>query len=87
MQINLLRQMRITGVITQGAKRMGKPEYVKSYKVAFSEDGETWRMYIDKGSDQDQVSSVLTAFEKGAFVPPESCCLRIVCTGTFGHES
>lgn len=51
-------------MITQGAKRMGKPEYVKSYKVAFSEDGETWRMYIDKGTDEDQVSSVVKPFKR-----------------------
>ncbi|XP_031433856.1 EGF-like repeat and discoidin I-like domain-containing protein 3 isoform X4 [Clupea harengus] len=52
-QINLLRRMRITGLITQGAKRMGKPEYVKAYKVAFSEDGEIWSMFIDRGTDGD----------------------------------
>ncbi|XP_048114611.1 EGF-like repeat and discoidin I-like domain-containing protein 3 isoform X1 [Alosa alosa] len=52
-QVNLLRRMRITGVITQGAKRMGKPEYVKSYRVAFSQDGERWSMYIDRGTRQD----------------------------------
>lgn len=49
--------MRITGLITQGAKRMGKPEYVKAYKVAFSEDGEIWSMFIDRGTDGDMVSS------------------------------
>lgn len=31
--------MRVTGVITQGAKRIGSPEYIKSYKIAYSNDG------------------------------------------------
>uniref|UniRef100_A0A672L578 EGF-like repeat and discoidin I-like domain-containing protein 3 n=1 Tax=Sinocyclocheilus grahami TaxID=75366 RepID=A0A672L578_SINGR len=45
--------MRVTGVITQGAKRIGSPEYVKSYKVAYSDDGKTWRTYKVKGTDED----------------------------------
>lgn len=54
-QINLLRRMRVTGLITQGAKRIGSPEYVKSYKVAYSDDGKTWRTYKVKGKDEDMV--------------------------------
>lgn len=52
-QINLQRRMRVTGVITQGAKRIGSPEYVKSYKVAYSDDGKTWRTYKVKGTEED----------------------------------
>lgn len=47
--------MRVTGLITQGAKRIGSPEYVKSYKVAYSDDGKTWRTYKVKGKDADMV--------------------------------
>lgn len=54
-QINLQRRMRVTGLITQGAKRIGSPEYVKSYKVAYSDDGKTWRTYKVKGRDEDMV--------------------------------
>lgn len=50
--------MRVTGLITQGAKRIGSPEYVKSYKVAYSDDGKTWRTYKVKGKDEDMVSLV-----------------------------
>lgn len=57
-QINLLRRMRVTGLITQGAKRIGSPEYVKSYKVAYSNDGKTWRTYKVKGKDEDMVRHV-----------------------------
>ena len=52
--------MRVTGLITQGAKRIGSPEYVKSYKVASSDDGKTWRTYKVKGTDGDMVSCVRT---------------------------
>lgn len=55
LQINLLRRMRVTGLITQGAKRIGSPEYVKSYKVAYSDDGKTWRTYKVKGKEEDMV--------------------------------
>lgn len=55
LQINLQRRMRVTGLITQGAKRIGSPEYIKSYKVAYSDDGKTWRTYKVKGKDGDMV--------------------------------
>uniref|UniRef100_A0A8C0MLE0 EGF like repeats and discoidin domains 3 n=1 Tax=Canis lupus familiaris TaxID=9615 RepID=A0A8C0MLE0_CANLF len=54
-QINLQRKMRVTGVITQGAKRIGSPEYIKSYKIAYSNDGKTWVMYKVKGTNEDMV--------------------------------
>ncbi|XP_030623995.1 EGF-like repeat and discoidin I-like domain-containing protein 3 [Chanos chanos] len=54
-QVNLQRRMRITGLITQGAKRMGSPEYVKKYKVAFSDDGQTWSMVKVSGTDEDMI--------------------------------
>uniref|UniRef100_H3AVX0 EGF like repeats and discoidin domains 3 n=1 Tax=Latimeria chalumnae TaxID=7897 RepID=H3AVX0_LATCH len=54
-QINLQRKMRVTGIISQGAKRIGSPEYVKSYKVAYSDDGKSWTMYKVKDSDDDMV--------------------------------
>ncbi|EPY85500.1 hypothetical protein CB1_000373005 [Camelus ferus] len=47
--------MRVTGVITQGAKRIGSPEYIKSYKIAYSNDGKTWAMYKVKGTNEDVV--------------------------------
>lgn len=47
--------MRVTGLITQGAKRIGSPEYVKSYKVAYSDDGKTWSMFKVKDTDEDMV--------------------------------
>ncbi|XP_073771366.1 EGF-like repeat and discoidin I-like domain-containing protein 3 isoform X8 [Danio rerio] len=54
-QINLLRRMRVTALITQGAKRIGSPEYVKSFKVAYSEDGKAWSLFKVKGTDEDMI--------------------------------
>uniref|UniRef100_A0A8C4WA10 EGF like repeats and discoidin domains 3 n=1 Tax=Gopherus evgoodei TaxID=1825980 RepID=A0A8C4WA10_9SAUR len=54
-QINLQRKMRVTGVITQGAKRIGSPEYIKSYKIAYSNDGKSWLTYKVKGTNEDMV--------------------------------
>ncbi|KFO27777.1 EGF-like repeat and discoidin I-like domain-containing protein 3 [Fukomys damarensis] len=54
-EINLQRKMRVTGLITQGAKRIGSPEYIKSYKIAHSNDGKTWTVYKMKGTKEDRV--------------------------------
>ncbi|XP_066505740.1 milk fat globule EGF and factor V/VIII domain containing b isoform X1 [Hoplias malabaricus] len=44
-EINMQRKMRFTGIITQGASRMGTAEYIKSFKVASSLDGRTYTIY------------------------------------------
>lgn len=54
-QINLQRKMRVTGVITQGAKRIGSPEYIKSYKIAYSNDGKPGQCTELKGTNEDMV--------------------------------
>ncbi|XP_075448773.1 EGF-like repeat and discoidin I-like domain-containing protein 3 isoform X6 [Ascaphus truei] len=54
-QINLQRKMRVTGVITQGAKRIGSPEYIKSYKIAYSDDGKSWATYKVKRTSDDMI--------------------------------
>ncbi|CAD7676127.1 unnamed protein product [Nyctereutes procyonoides] len=38
-QVNLMRKMRVTGVMTQGASRAGSAEYLKTFKVAYSVNG------------------------------------------------
>eukprot|EP00079_Xenopus_tropicalis_P022359 XP_012814229.1 PREDICTED: lactadherin isoform X2 [Xenopus tropicalis] len=51
-QVNLLREMRVSGVITQGASRMGTAEYVKEFKVAYSVDGHEFTFYKSEGKDK-----------------------------------
>ncbi|NWI69409.1 MFGM protein, partial [Todus mexicanus] len=52
---NLLRKMRLSGIITQGARRVGQQEYVRAYKVAYSLDGREFTFFKDEKQDADKV--------------------------------
>ena len=54
-QINLQRKMRFTGIVTQGASRIGTAEFIKAFKVASSLDGKTFTMYRTDGQRKDNV--------------------------------
>ncbi|XP_028292947.1 EGF-like repeat and discoidin I-like domain-containing protein 3 isoform X2 [Gouania willdenowi] len=54
-QINMQKKMRLTGIITQGASRMGTAEYIKAFKVASSFDGNTYAVYKLDGQRNDKV--------------------------------
>ncbi|TNM90853.1 EGF-like repeat and discoidin I-like domain-containing protein 3 isoform X2 [Takifugu flavidus] len=54
-EINLQKKMRLTGIITQGASRMGTAEYIKAYKVASSLDGNTYATLKVQGQWRDKV--------------------------------
>ena len=47
--------MRLSGIITQGARRVGQPEYVRAYKVAYSLDGREFTFCKDEKQDTDKV--------------------------------
>lgn len=47
--------MRLTGIITQGASRMGTAEYIKAYKVSSSLDGNTYAALKVQGQWRDKV--------------------------------
>lgn len=47
--------MRLSGIITQGARRVGQPEYVRAYKVAYSLDGRQFTFCKDEKQDVDKV--------------------------------
>lgn len=49
------KKMRLTGIITQGASRMGSAEYIKAFKVASSFDGSTYTTYKAEGQRRDMV--------------------------------
>ncbi|WAR09825.1 MFGM-like protein [Mya arenaria] len=49
-QVNFLKPMLLTGIITQGRENSGS--YVTSYKVLFSNDGFIWSPYQDFGQDK-----------------------------------
>nr|AAA39534.1 milk fat globule membrane protein E8 [Mus musculus domesticus] len=53
-QVNLLRKMRVSGVMTQGASRAGRAEYLKTFKVAYSLDGRKFEFIQDEsGGDKE----------------------------------
>lgn len=55
LQVNLLRKMRVSGVMTQGASRAGRAEYLKTFKVAYSLDGRKFEFIQDASGSGDKV--------------------------------
>lgn len=49
------RKMRLTGIVTQGASRIGSAEFIKAFKVASSLDGRTYTVYRTEGETRDHV--------------------------------
>ncbi|RMC01234.1 hypothetical protein DUI87_22183 [Hirundo rustica rustica] len=54
-RVDLLIPTKITGIITQGAKDFGHVQFVGSYKLAYSNDGEHWKIYQDEKQKKDKV--------------------------------
>uniref|UniRef100_A0A8C8Z1U8 Milk fat globule EGF and factor V/VIII domain containing n=1 Tax=Prolemur simus TaxID=1328070 RepID=A0A8C8Z1U8_PROSS len=54
-QVNLLRKTWVSGVVTQGASRVGTHEYVKAFKVAYSLDGHKFMFIQDTEKSADKV--------------------------------
>lgn len=56
LQVELPRIKKITGIITQGAKSLGKEMYVMSYSIMYSGNGIHWIHYTDDDSVPFKVS-------------------------------
>ncbi|KFO27776.1 EGF-like repeat and discoidin I-like domain-containing protein 3 [Fukomys damarensis] len=54
-EVDLLVPTKVTGIITQGAKDFGHVQFVGSYKLAYSDDGERWTVYQDEKQRKDKV--------------------------------
>ncbi|XP_049639220.1 lactadherin [Suncus etruscus] len=54
-QVNLLRKLRVTGVVTQGASRTGTAEYLKSFKMAYSLDGRKFEFIKGANGQTDKI--------------------------------
>ncbi|EPY85499.1 hypothetical protein CB1_000373004 [Camelus ferus] len=52
--VDLLVPTKVTGIITQGAKDFGHVQFVGSYKLAYSNDGEHWTVYQDEKQRKDK---------------------------------
>lgn len=57
--------MRVSGVITQGARRAGWAEYVKTFKVAYSLDGHKFQFIQDENGTGDKVGLRRGALKSG----------------------
>lgn len=53
-QVDLEKTKRLTGIITQGAKDFGVVQFVSVFKVAYSNDGESWSM-VKENTGNDKV--------------------------------
>ncbi|XP_030222385.1 lactadherin isoform X2 [Gadus morhua] len=54
-EVNMQRTMRFTGMVSQGASRMGTAEYIKAFKVASSLDGRVYTVYKQGADRKDHV--------------------------------
>lgn len=61
-QLDLENPKRITGIITQGAKDFGVVQFVSAFKLAYSDDGQTWSIVKDQIRRTDKVK-VMTYFK------------------------
>lgn len=55
-QLDLEKPKRITGIITQGAKDFGVVQFVSAFKLAYSNDGQTWSIVKDQIMRTDKVT-------------------------------
>uniref|UniRef100_UPI00358F3622 EGF-like repeat and discoidin I-like domain-containing protein 3 isoform X2 n=1 Tax=Myxine glutinosa TaxID=7769 RepID=UPI00358F3622 len=91
LQVDLAREMRVTGVITQGAKRMFVQEFVMMYTLAYSTNGKSWTFIKDPKTrkakvfrgNNDNNTPVTTSLEEALIARyirlwPKSCNTR--CT-------
>lgn len=81
-QINMQKKMRLTGIITQGASRMGAAEYIKAFKVASSLDGNVYTTFRVEGQWRDKVRRLCVlglTQQIWLFPPPELGPMSVCC--------
>ncbi|KAM5180745.1 coagulation factor V [Mantella aurantiaca] len=82
LQIDFLTVKKITAITTQGAKQFAIEMYVQSYSIHSSEDGKTWKPYIDDSTSMEKIfkgNSNSAGYAKNNFNPPIfSQFLRII---------
>lgn len=54
-QVDLEKTKRLTGIITQGAKDFGVVQFVSVFKMAYSNDGESWSTVKEEDTGNDKV--------------------------------
>ncbi|KAG5270195.1 hypothetical protein AALO_G00189850 [Alosa alosa] len=73
LQVDLGIQKQVTGIITQGAKRLGSIYFVSAFKVAFCDDGDSWKVLKDPNTRTDKIfqgNIDNNTHKKNVFDPP-----------------
>ncbi|KAG9348654.1 hypothetical protein JZ751_028971 [Albula glossodonta] len=73
LQVDLKREMRITGITTTGSTLMEYPFYVSAYRVQYSQDGQNWLTFREADIDRDKVFQGNTNYlheVRNNFIPP-----------------
>ncbi|XP_063161714.1 coagulation factor V isoform X2 [Candoia aspera] len=55
LQIDLQQLMKITSIITQGAKSMSTEMYVKTFSIHYSDDDSIWKPHLDASTSMEKV--------------------------------
>ncbi|KAJ8397962.1 hypothetical protein AAFF_G00433090 [Aldrovandia affinis] len=73
LQVDLKREMRITGIATTGSTLSEYPFYVSAYRVLYSQDGQSWQPFREADLDRDKVFQGNTNYHhevRNNFIPP-----------------
>ncbi|XP_041918542.1 lactadherin-like isoform X2 [Alosa sapidissima] len=73
LQVDLGIQKQVTGIITQGAKSLGSIYFVSAFKVAFCDDGDSWKVLKDPNTRTDKIfegNVDNNTHKKNVFDPP-----------------
>ncbi|XP_067853043.1 coagulation factor V isoform X2 [Heptranchias perlo] len=54
-QINFLHRKKITGIITQGAKHLGRPMFVQEYIISYSDNRNSWTVIKDRQNLKEKI--------------------------------
>ncbi|KAJ8351910.1 hypothetical protein SKAU_G00233860 [Synaphobranchus kaupii] len=73
LQVDLKREMRITGITTTGSTLMEFPFYVSAYRILYSQNGQNWQPFREPDIDRDKVFQGNTNYlqeVRNNFIPP-----------------
>ena len=67
LQVELPQIKKVTGIVTQGARSMGKEMYVTSYNLQYSDNGIHWTRYTDDEDKPVKVNNSKITWESLTF--------------------
>lgn len=70
LQVELPQIKKITGIVTQGAKSLGKEMYVTFFSIEYSDNGMHWTQYTDDETQPVKVSCCSDLTWKLTFIKP-----------------